>query len=238
MDDRELETLFREAPGDTPAPTFDAGDIAARSKRATARKQNMIVLACSFGVLVLAGLGTLGVLLNGNLGEDTASVAGAPDANSATKFGAQEQPGDAQGRLPNAGPPEGFPDASPKQGGDASGESTPGCDQVDRELAIALAGELPVAVTSEAQPGRVCSPGWRSVAFQVNDGAASGTLSATVVPEGTAIELAEQPEGTVIVERTTPSNATLLVLSIPEQGPEAPFAGAVESIAAELAARY
>lgn len=238
MDDRELETLFRDAPGEPPAPTFDVGDIAARSRRATARKQNMIVLACSFGVLVLAGLGTLGVVLNSGLPEDTASVAGGAVSDNATKFDAQEQPGDAPGRLPNAGTPEGFPDASPKQGGDASGESTSGCDQVDRELAIALAGELPIAVTSEAQPGRLCAPGWRSAGFHVEDGSASGTVSATVVPAGSAIQLAEQPRGTAIVERPAASGSTVVVLSIPDPGSKAPVADTVESIAAKLAARY
>jgi hypothetical protein len=239
MDDRELESLFREAPGDTPAPSFDATDIASRSRKATTRKRSIEALTLSFGVLVLAGLGTIGVLVNMDLSGEETGVAGSAASDNATEFGTQEQPEDGSGRLPSTGPAQGFPDASPKQGGDAQGESTSGCDQVDRKLAIALAGELPVAVpVTEAEAGRLCSPGWRSAAFQVRDGVASGIVSATVVPPGTTVQLAEQPEGTVLAEQRTASGATVLVLSVPDAGGMAPFADAVESIAAELAARY
>jgi hypothetical protein len=240
MDDRELESLFREAPGDTPAPTFDATDIASRSRKATARKRSIVALTSSFGVLVLAGLGTIGVLVNMDLSGEETGVAGSAASDTGTEFAVPGQPEGGSGRLPNTGPaPQDFPNAPPKQGGDVQGESTSGCDQVDRKLAIALAGELPVAVpVSEAEAGRLCSPGWRSAGFQVRDGAASGIVSATVVPVGTTVQLAEQPEGTVFAEQRTASGATVLVLSVPDAGGMAPFADAVEPIAAELAARY
>lgn len=236
MDDRELESLFRTAPDDPPAPTFNAEDVASRSRKASARRRSIVAVTSAFGVLVLAGLGTIGVLVNMDLSGEGMGIAGSTASD--TEFGAPEQPEDGSGRLPNAGTAQDFPPASPKQGGDVQGESTPGCDQVDRELANALAGELPVTVTTQAVPGRVCANGWRSAGFHVRDGAASGLVSAAVVPAGTAIQLAEQPEGSAFAEQRTASGATVLVLSVPHAGGAAPFPDAVESIAAGLAARY
>jgi hypothetical protein len=105
---------------------------------------------------------------------------------------------------------------------------------VDRELAIALAGELPVTAGA-AVPAPLCPAGSRAAAFRVP----GGTVSAVVAPAGVAVPLSGGPEGAEVVRRTAESGRSLLVISIPAPGSHtAPHTRDVERIAAALASRF
>ncbi|MGC7093510.1 hypothetical protein ACPZ19_02480 [Amycolatopsis lurida] len=242
MDDRQLETLFRDAPGEPPEPTFDIGQVTRASQRATVRRRTMVSSVCGAVLVVLVGVGVVGV--TGDSGRE-ASTAAAPgsteEVNGNTQLGPMGQPGDVPGRPPIAAP-ESFPTGSPMQGGETTGETGPraegthGCDQADRELATALAGELPVPVPEgAAMPGRVCSTDFRSASFPVN----GGVVSASVVPSGVSLTMATQPEGTLTAEAQSRTGATVLVLSIPAAGStDAPFAKDMQGVADALAKRF
>ncbi|OZM71447.1 hypothetical protein CFN78_20070 [Amycolatopsis antarctica] len=245
MNDRELETMFRGAAGEPPTPTFDASDVAAASRRATVRKRNAVTMACTCAVVVVAGLGVTGVVLENSGGTGDTSTAAqenapVPDA-SGSVLAVPGQPGQVPARPPNADTPQNFP-ASPKQGGEDSGENGPragtsGCDKVDRELATALAGELPVTVEAQPTPGRFCPEGSRSAGLPVQAQDASGVLTASVYEAGSA--LPPRISGAVSDQRPTASGKVVVVFSVPGQGSAAaPFGGEVARIAAALAARY
>ncbi|RZQ65264.1 hypothetical protein [Amycolatopsis suaedae] len=233
MDDRELETLFRTAPGDAPAPTFTLDDVTARSRRQTARRRSTIIAACGFVVVVGLGAGVLG--LAGST-EQTASAPG---------MAQQEQPNGVPARPPEDRVPmemESVPPQSPMQGGTGTGDNGPradstfGCDKVDRELATALAGELPATGSTEASPGRVCTTGARSAGFPV----AGGFVSATVFPPGTTVQLPPLTNGALPVETFGASGRRILVLSEPAPGSSVPPVAErdAQRIADTLAARF
>ncbi|MFC4005507.1 hypothetical protein [Prauserella oleivorans] len=204
MDERDLKELFRAAPGDPPPAAFDVGDVTAASRRATARRRALVAGVAAAVVVLGGGAAGVGVLLGDDGGGDSVTAARKDESTSAG------QPRGSEGRLPNA---QNFPEAEPKQGGSVDGESTHGCDKVDRELATALAGELP-APAADASPGEVCPAHARSVAFRM-DGA---IVTAVLAPPGTALELPRQPEGSRIVERRTASGGTLVLVRTPVTG--------------------
>ncbi|WP_199429347.1 hypothetical protein [Qaidamihabitans albus] len=235
MDEHELETLFRQAPGEPPPPTFTERDVAAASRRATMRRRSVTAAVSACVVLLLGGVSVVGLGQRANTGGDSGAASAPAYGDAEAEAGEQEQPGGSAGRLPNA---QGFPDGSPKQGGEASGENGPragrtsGCEKVDRELAIALAGELPVTAGADAVPGLVCPEPSRSAAYAVD----GGLVSAVLVPSGVASQLPEQPEGTVIAEERTAAGATVVVLSTPAPDKAtAPLAGGLQGIATALA---
>ncbi|MBK1784793.1 hypothetical protein [Prauserella cavernicola] len=229
MDERELEELFRDAPGEAPPPTFAAADIASESRRITRRRHSMIAgVACAV-VLLGGAAGAVGVLLGG--GDESTSTASGSAPNEGKPLIAG-QPGASSGRLPSA---QDFPDTVPKQGGSVEGESTLGCDKVDRELATALAGELPVGAGADAIGGLVCPAGSRTAAYTLD----GGTVTAALVPEGVSTRLADRPEGTEVVERPAASGGTLLMVSIPDSAtPRAPLANQLGGVADALAPRF
>ena len=146
MDENELGTLFQAAPGEPPPPTFGLADVTAASARAKVRGRSVVALA----MLLVVGLGIFGLT--------QLKLASFPETTSSSG-----QPGSADARLPKASTP------SPLQGSGGTGEDgpraegTPGCEKVDRELATALAGELPATgVTGRPSPGRACTTGARS----------------------------------------------------------------------------
>jgi hypothetical protein len=242
VDESELQTLFRSAPGDPPPPRFTAGDVTAASARATVRRRTALSAAAACVVLVLTGFGVATVLRGGGEQQN----ASAPGVHTNSELSAKGQPGAAPGRPPNAATPQqGFPSTSPKQGGEGSGEngpraeSTSGCDKVDRELATALAGELPVTVLPQPSPGRVCTADSRAAGFEVRDGARSGLVSVTVLAPGVTMSFPPQPAGAVDLPQRSKSGGTVWVFSTPDTGTtEAPFASQLPRIAADLAARY
>ncbi|WP_020669377.1 hypothetical protein [Amycolatopsis nigrescens] len=239
MDERELETLFRDAPGEPPPSAFTMDDISKASARAKLRRRNALVAGLSC-LIVLAG--GAGVVLNLGSGVGERSAANAPgQVMSNTESGPGEQPPPGPARPLTTD----FPTPSPKQGGDGTGENGPraestyGCDKVDRELATALAGELPVTVLTEAAPGRICTETSRSASFGVQVPGHQGLISATVLPPGVRIKYAAQPPGSELQERATQHNATLVLLSVPSPGDTvAPFRDDLSRIADGLAARF
>ncbi|MGA6163194.1 hypothetical protein [Amycolatopsis magusensis] len=241
MDDRQLETLFRDAPGEPPEPTFDLGRVTRASHRAKVRRRNTVSAVCGAVLVVLVGAGVITGARESGDELSAAAPASTEEVNGNTQLGPMGQPGDGPGRPPVAAP-ESFPSDSPMQGGETTGETGPraegtfGCDQADRELATALAGELPVpAPDGTAMPGRVCSTDFRSASFPVG----GGVVSASVVPAGVSLTLATQPEGTLRAEAQSPTGATVLVLSIPAPGStDAPFAKDMQGVADALAKRF
>lgn len=236
MDENELKALFRDAPGEAPLPTFDTADVVRASKRATARRRNGIAGACSALVLVLAGVGMFGMLGRVDEGSLTAASNSEPEAAS------QGQPGAGSARPLDSGESSNFSDPPPQQGGSGpektgqmTAEGTFGCDQVDRELATALAGELPVPVDiAQATPGDVCTTGARSAGFQVP----GGTVAAAVFPAGSAVP--PLPAGAAIVQRTTAKGSLVVVVSLGDgtTGRPAFSASDLDRFVGVLAARY
>jgi hypothetical protein len=237
-DESDLRTLFANAPGDPPPPAFDAGDVVAASRRVTARRRRVIAAACACVVLVLGGVGIIGSALTASPQSGTMMAKGSGGAERTNDLTAEGQPGDGPERHSGTTAP-GFPTPSPQQGGAENGrngpraDSTFGCDKVDRELATALAGELPVTVAAAPVPGHVCSTGIRSAGFPLS----GGTVSVAVVPAGARAPAT--PPGVARAERPAASGGIVLVISTPE-GPGAapPFAADLGRIAAALAARY
>ncbi|GAB3702507.1 hypothetical protein GCM10027598_00760 [Amycolatopsis oliviviridis] len=234
MDENELKALFRDAPGDSPSPTFDTADVVRASKRATARRRNGIAVACSVVVLVLAGVGMFGVLGGTELQMGTA-------ANSGDEAASAGQPGAASARPLDSGESSNFSNPPPQQGGDGpektgrmSAEGTYGCDQVDRELATALAGELPVPVdVAKSTPGDICSTGARSAGFQVPGGA----VSAAVYPAGASVPA--MPAGAAEARRTTAKGSLVIVVSLGDGSGKPAFSQTdVDGFVGVLATRY
>lgn len=246
MDEREVESLFRSAVDEVPAPTFSVGDVAARSARESARARMRVTVAASFAVVVLAGAGLAGalgsVLDSPGPGSGTSIAADAADPEQSVLLG--QRPGQLERHQSDLAIPESArasrSDPGPVQGGEGSADalgSQPGCQNVDRELAIALAGELPAttARTGPAEPGAgPCVEGGALAAYRVVDGGAAGLLSVAFLPPGRQQAL-PMPAGRAYAEAPTPSGGTLVVISDPA-GETAPLAGRLRRIAEALAA--
>ncbi|MEY7974233.1 hypothetical protein AB8O38_19760 [Saccharomonospora xinjiangensis] len=237
LDEARLENLLRDAVGDAPEPSFTVDDVTVASRRLTARRRSLAT-AAAVGV-VLTGAVT-GVVIGATGADDTTSTALGPaevpvSGEVAKKSSEEGQPGDGGLRGQSV---EGFPPVSPKQGGGTEGEDGPraggtsGCRQVDRELATALAGELPIDPDGEAIPAPHCVAGASSAAFTVR----GGTVQALLTRPGVAVQLPPLPPGGVVGEGRTAENATVLVISLPGDGDdEAPFADRADGIADRVA---
>lgn len=163
-------------------------------------------------------------------------------SNSEPEAASQGQPGAGSARPLDSGESSNFSDPPPQQGGSGpektgqmTAEGTFGCDQVDRELATALAGELPVPVDiAQATPGDVCTTGARSAGFQVP----GGTVAAAVFPAGSAVP--PLPAGAAIVQRTTAKGSLVVVVSLGDgtTGRPAFSASDLDRFVGVLAARY
>ncbi|MTD58041.1 hypothetical protein [Amycolatopsis pithecellobii] len=216
MDEKELETLFRAAPGDPPPPGFGLADVTAASARAAARRRSAVLLSVACLVIVLAAAGIGGLAYFRSSGTQSAQPASAPTR-----------------------PTEASPVPSPLQGSGGNGEDgpraegTPGCEKVDRELAIALAGELPVTGATGPVFGRICPTATRSAGFHVTDGDRRGVISVTVFPAGTKVP----PVANSVGERTA-SGGTVLVVSTPDPGSAPPLPGDLDRIAQALSPRF
>ena len=232
MDDRELETLFAAAPGEPPPATFGASDVVAASKRAQARRRSVIAVTCSCLVVLLAGAGVFTVIARVSSVSSTGGFAAA-NAPVSAQSGATGQPGGSPIRPPNTGVDQGFPSQSPMQGGDESGkngprvESASGCDKVDRELATALAGELPGTEVTAATTGTICPTGSRSAGFPFD----GGVVSVALIPPG----VAGQPSGGLHAVAQASSGWTVVVQSLPQSSLTQ---SDVERIAQALASRF
>jgi hypothetical protein len=221
MDEKELASRFLAAPGEPPPPAFTLDDVTKASTRATARRRSGLMLAAACLVALLGAAGIAGVTYF----RSTESTSAQPDVGPAR-------------------PAQGFPAPSPLQGSGGIGEDGPraegtsGCEKVDRELATALAGELPATGVTGPSPGRVCPTHTRSAGFHVTDGNRSGAVSVTLVPAGVAFHLGAMTDGTVLAEQLATSGGTVLVLSTPDAGSAVPLEGELPHIATALAQHF
>ncbi|MGW4061133.1 hypothetical protein ACWEGE_22825 [Amycolatopsis sp. NPDC004747] len=237
MDEQELRSLFSAAPGDAPEPSFTEGDVVRESRRQSVRRRNRITAGVGAVVLVVAGFGVYGQLSGGIPKSMTAADNAAP-AQAGRGSG---QPGDGPMRPEVGGESPNFSAQPPQQGGDGDGKTGPlaegasGCEQVDGELATALAGELPGHfVAAQAVPGGACSTVSRSAGFPVP----GGEVAAAVYPKGIPEVFKSQPAGTVTARAGTASGGVLVLVSVPSAGAAAPYAGQVDRFARDLAPQF
>jgi hypothetical protein len=252
MDERKLAELLRDAAADTPPPSFDENDVARESARLT-RRRNGILKGSAFGVAILAGASALGVALwTGPYSAEQSNEANSAAADGNTSAAPYELPQEDSADAPKAereNVPENAPSESRKQGRPSSGDagssgpgSTPsGCEKADRELAAALAGELPAAANlspNQAQSVElVCPQGSRGAMFRVVDSGQSGSVSAVIVqPTAKAPTWTNVPVGTQRGSATMDDGSTVYVLSEPRMDGEiAPFGDDVQQAAAGIA---
>lgn len=238
MDEQELRSLFSAAPPDAPDATFTQDDVVRESRRQTVRRRNRITAGVSAAALVVVGFGAYGLLSGGTPLTTSAAKDNAVSAQSDPRSG---QPGVGPARPEVGGESPNFSSEPPRQGGDQGGktghmaEGASGCEQVDGELAIALAGELPVPVAvTQGVPGGACSTAARSAGFPVP----GGEVSAAVYPKGIPVVFKSQPAGTVTARVATASGGSLVVVSVPAAGSAAPYAGRIDGIAHALAPQF
>jgi hypothetical protein len=228
MDENKLADLFRDAAHDAPPAAFDVADVRTASRRATQRRRNAIaggtalVVVLGFGG-VAAGTNWFGV----DKGAQSAAGSGQHEDNSA------ESPLTAPPVTPNNQTKD-FPGDLSTQGDTATpgsadpsvgGRAVQGCAVVDRELAVALAGELSVPPDLAEPPTVSCSPPSRSAAFKV-DGL---TITAVV----TADEFVA-PGGADTAKVTTAKGADLYVFT---QG-DGELKGQAKRVAEAVAPRF
>lgn len=220
LDEQGLEALFREAPGAPPPPTFSLDDVTRASARATARRRTTLLATAACLVALLCAAGIAGV-------------------SYLRSTGTPAQPAAAPVRLPEASPVP-----TPLQGSGGNGkdgpraEGTSGCEKVDRELATALAGELPATGTAGPEPGYACPTGTRSAGFHVTQGDGRGLVSVTLFPAGTKVSFPALVRGAVPAQQRTASGATMVVVSVPDVGSAAPLGGELPRIANALSAHF
>jgi hypothetical protein len=248
MDENKLSELLKEAVGDTPPPSFTVTDVARESDRQRVRHRNGVLAGSAFGVAILAGATALGVALwTGPVTSGEAATA----ADSASSGNGNAAPYELPSKEDNAAAPterggaENVPSETPKQGGYPDGSGGPagpagtprGCEQVDRELAAALAGELPAAAkvkVADAVPVSLsCPDGSAGAAFDLPD----GRISVVIVPSG--VTMSTQADGGVRAEAPTSDGRRLVVLSEPvSPGGTAPYGSDVRQLAADLGQLY
>lgn len=244
MDDRDLRQLFQQAPGDAPPPSFGLEDVQAASRRATARRRVQIAMASAAAVLVLAGGGifaTIGTNFSGgNSGNSDSDIAAeAPHMRSQ----GDKQPSARDERPSDGGPPPGR--ESSKQGGDAqavperSATRTARCTVVDRKLATALAGELPVDPSSEPVGADLaCPSGVTAAAYQVQDGANRGVISIARVPARMARTADSLNPDDLPDASATASDGSVFVVASRADGGAPPYASDLLRIAEGVAAAW
>jgi len=248
MDEKKLAELLKDAVADTPPPTFTQADVTRESERQRMRRRNGLLTGSAFGVAVLAGATALGVALW--TGEVSSS--GAMSADSAASSGngisaPDELPDEGGNAAPQTERGEGFPPNSPKQGGDSDGNGGPagptgtssGCEQVDRELAAALAGELPAAANikaAEAIPVTLrCDAESSGAAFELPDGRLNVILTSGTPQDMAAVAAS----GGAQASAPTSDGRQVLVVSEPaSQGGDVPYASDLSRFAAEIAKIY
>lgn len=246
MDEKRLSELLKDAVVETPPPTFTASDVARESDRQRVRHRNGLLAGSAFGVAVLAGATALGVALWTGPGSSSdaagaESIASSGNGNAAPYELPDE---DNNAAAPTERGAEDFPSETPKQGGYPDGNGGPagptgtpsGCEQVDRELAAALAGELPAAANikiADAEPVAVsCPEGATGAAYDVP----GGRITVLVVPS--SVIMATKEPG-VLADVPTDGGRRVIVLSEPAAaGDSAPFGTDLQRIATELAQVY
>lgn len=189
---------------------------------------------------------------------DAAGSAAAPavvDSTGNGKIGQNEVPNEGAPQLPKAADggtaDHSLSAESPKQGGTSSGNAGPsgpgstrnGCGQADRELAAALAGELPAAAHSPKPEDAVasvatCPADGRGAAFFFDENGLQGTVSVILLsgPTGTVGYPPSPYPGITEADAFTASNRKVIVFSMPGSNPP-PFAADLQDIAYRVAGK-
>jgi len=249
MDERDLRRLFQEAPGEVPPPSFGLADVQAASRRAAARQRMRIAMASSAAALVLVG-GGLFAAVGPLSGGGNSGGAGGDIAAEAPQMGVRtnKQPSGAPERPSDGGFPSGG-EASSKQGGgtfsapEGNAARTERCAVVDRELAPALAGELPGDPSTEPIPGdQSCPAGVTSAAYRVSDGPRRGVVSVARVSARLAASPAavDQLNADDLPDASAEAadGSVIVVVSRGEGSSEPPYASRLLQIAEGIAAAW
>ncbi|CAM3437097.1 hypothetical protein KIPE111705_08630 [Kibdelosporangium persicum] len=255
MDEKKLSELFKDVVRDVPPATFGTGEVRRASQRAAVKRRNTVVGASVLAFALVVGGTVTTVALSGGFESPTAANAPAVARGDAPTGGTMER---GEGTGPDSVPltlneqPPLDPNSRsdlPKQGGTPTGSagtagSTPSGCQADRELAAALAGELPAAPTRTGVGVPFgCPQGSRGAAYKVTDGSRTGTISVVLVPEGSApnAPLGSDVYGTANAASEAGKGGTLHVVSQPDpnvEPAEPPFVDTIARIAADLAPRF
>ncbi|MEU4806748.1 hypothetical protein [Actinosynnema sp. NPDC023587] len=248
MDERRIADLFRDAANGAPPPSFDVGNVRSASARETARKRTRLALGSALTVVVALG----GVVTYANLvpRENVSTSAGSAESAASPNLSPMAVPEPRRGEslaVPDVSgglPPKSIPEDPSTQGDGTSGTTgrpttggASGCQEVDRELAVALADELPAA--EGLQPSHAvanCPTGARGAGYLVRDDqGVYGVVSVVLVPPGVQALASSSPaEG-----RAPARDGTVFVLSEPAQGSVAgPFEARLTDLAARVAARF
>ncbi|GAA1269113.1 hypothetical protein [Saccharothrix xinjiangensis] len=248
MDEQRLAELFRDAARDAPPASFDVTGVRSASARATARRRSQVALGSAFAVVLVLG-GIVATSVSPRSTSDTTAAGSAEGASSpnVSTFGVPElAPNEASPDRNGGLPPKSIPEDTPTQGGELSGSADrstvggapEGCAEVDRELAVALADELPVARGLIPAPAAAsCPPGSRGASYLLRDGGVTGTVSVVLTPPG---ELPPSfDEGTRSETASASGGRELHVLSRPEHGSAVvPLAEELPALAGRLAGRF
>lgn len=253
MDERRLAELMNDAVAEAPPPSFDERDVAMASERLRVRRRNGLIAGSAATVAALAGASVLAMALWTGSTSENQATSGADKASSSNGNAAPyEVPNEAEEDSASAerGDQKDVPSETPKQGGSSSGNAGPagpggtpsGCEKADRELAAALAGELPAAASYDRDaPQSVelhCPAGSSGAAFPVREGQQNGTVSVVLIPADGPQPAWQLPQGADLSEARTADDETVVVISVPASGKDAPLAGDLDAIAAGVAARY
>jgi len=249
MDERRLAELLKDAVADAPPPTFDQSDVTAESERQRVRHRNGVLAGSAFGVALFAGAAALGVALW--TGPDATTDAAVADSGTSPSNG-NAAPYELPDEGTNAAAPteRGGQDSSPeapKQGGSSVGDggpagpaSTPsGCEQADRELAAALAGELPAAANlkvADALPVSLsCPTEVEGASYELP----TGRITVLRAEAGVTLPTWSLQSGSVEARSTTSTGRTVVVISEPfSPGEPGPFADEVNRVAVDLGKLY
>jgi len=250
MDEKKLSELLKDVVSDTPPATFDHGDVTRASERLRQRHRNGVLAGSAFGVALLAGATALGVALwTGPVAVTDEAASGGAASPSNGNAAPYELPNEDSKATP---PTERGGDAdssteTPKQGGSPTEEggpagpaSTPrGCEQVDRELAAALAGELPAAanirVSEAIAPTLACPSGAAGARFDLP----TGRLTFIMTAPDVILPTWALPSGSVRATATASGGQSVVVVSEPyTPGDTAPYADQIQRLATDLARLY
>ncbi|MEU4738994.1 hypothetical protein AB0G02_00840, partial [Actinosynnema sp. NPDC023658] len=216
---------------------------------AARRRSALAVGAAAVLVLVFGGAAlTTGLFRDPGGAEVAAGSAQDASSPNVTPFSAGEPEmlpkGDVSPDRSGGIPPKSLPEDPSTQGDEPSGSAdrTPvgsaqrGCVEVDRELAVALADELPVANAGQASPAAAdCPAGARGASFLVRDGDDYGTVSVVITPSGTALS----PDRTeAYASAKTAGGDELYVISRSAAAADDPFQDELPAWADRLAARF
>ncbi|MBP2322073.1 hypothetical protein JOF56_002458 [Kibdelosporangium banguiense] len=254
MDEKKLADLFNDAVRDVPPASFDAGAVRTASHRATIKRRNSIVAGSALALVLLAGGAVTTVALSGEMRDSSEvsapAMGGAPMANSGSMDGggSAQAPAVPAPRTEELSTNQDDRTGPPKQGGTPSGNAggaggTPSGCKADRELAAALAGELPAA----ANQGQVtvpfgCPAGAGAAAFAVTDGVRKGTISIVLVPPGVEpgfVPMGSNVEGYVPTQAQAAKGGLVYIVSQPAPGTSgAPLSDQIPRYAAEIGTRF